>query len=301
MRLWTDCQEFVQILYSGVVIRIGELARRAGVSAEVARAWERRYRLVKPKRTDGGFRLYDEDDVARIRHMRELIAGGMSAAEAARVARGAETPPASATQAVPARLAQELRDALTSLDDERAHRAIDDLLAAVTVETFLSDAVLPVLRDVGEAWQRKALSIGHEHFATTLLRGRLLGIARGWDRGLGRRVALACLPGELHDVGLIAFGIALWRRGWRILYFGQDTPLDSLRDDAAAGGAATVVIASVDPALFERHARELRALSRSLQVAIGGAGATEKIASTARARLLPADPVAAAAQLTDGA
>ena len=284
------------------MIRIGELAKRAGVSPEVLRAWERRYALVTPARSEGGFRLYSEADVARIRRMRELIGAGMSAAEAARAARdgAAAEPRAAAAVPAPAELATALRSALASFDDDAAQYAIDRLLGAVTVETFLGEVALPVLREIGAQWEAGRTSVGHEHFATTVIRGRLLGLARGWDRGPGRRAALACLPGELHDAGLVAFGIVLARNGWRILYFGQDTPLDSLREDTQAGHASLVVVSSVDAARFADHVRPLRALARTVPLAIGGAGASERTAAAIHARLLPADPVAAAKAVSEG-
>jgi MerR family transcriptional regulator, light-induced transcriptional regulator len=85
---------------------------------------------------------------------------------------------------------------------------------------------------VGERWQDGRLSVAQEHFATNLIRGRLLGLARGWGAGSGHRAVLACVPGELHDIGLIVFGLCLRERGWRITYLGADTPPLSV---AAAG------------------------------------------------------------------
>ncbi len=42
---------------------IGEFARLCGINATTLRAWQRRYGLLKPLRTDGGHRLYSDDDV----------------------------------------------------------------------------------------------------------------------------------------------------------------------------------------------------------------------------------------------
>jgi MerR family transcriptional regulator, light-induced transcriptional regulator len=68
------------------VLRIGELSRRVGVNGHVLRAWERRYLLLQPVRSEGGFRLYTEADERRVRRMRDHLARGLSAAEAARAA-----------------------------------------------------------------------------------------------------------------------------------------------------------------------------------------------------------------------
>ena len=60
-------------------LRIGEVARRSGVSAELLRVWERRYGVLQPERSAGGFRLYSEQDVERVSEMRRLVAEGVSA------------------------------------------------------------------------------------------------------------------------------------------------------------------------------------------------------------------------------
>ena len=215
-------------------LRIGELARRTGVATELLRAWERRYGLLAPTRTEGGYRLYSAADVSRVGRMRELLATGLSAAEAAREALAEPARPRRrAADGVPV----ELREAIERLDDAAAHTAFDRLLADFSLDAVLEGAVLPLLRELGEGWARGEVSIAQEHFASNLLRGRLLGLARGWDRGGGPRAVLACPPGERHDLGLLIFGLALREHGWRITFLGGDTPVDTLADTVAAARA----------------------------------------------------------------
>src|SRR3954451_15312127 len=90
------CQEIVQSLSKSydrpvpdATLRIGELARRSGVSTDLLRAWERRYGLLEPTRTAAGYRLYSTDAEARVRPMQAHLARGLAAAEAARLARDA--------------------------------------------------------------------------------------------------------------------------------------------------------------------------------------------------------------------
>src|SRR5215208_6197721 len=66
-------------------VRIGELSRRSGVSPELLRAWEQRYGLLRPLRSEGGFRLYSPEDEQRVAVMRSHLDRGLSAAEAARL------------------------------------------------------------------------------------------------------------------------------------------------------------------------------------------------------------------------
>lgn len=279
------------------MIRIGELAKRAGVSPELLRAWERRYSLLTPARTESGYRLYDGAAVERIRRMRELIDEGMSAAQAASAVLSSAPAGSPHERPIPLELAAQLADALARLDEAAAHDAIDRLLGAVTVEAFATGVALPLLRRIGDDWAAGRTTVGHEHFATALLRGRLLGVARGWDRGAGPRVAVACLPGEQHDIGLIAFGIALSQQGLRVLYLGQDTPVATLHDLATRKACDIFVVASVDRELFAAHARELRRAVGRMPLAIGGAGADATAGKRSGAILLPPDPVVAAREL----
>src|SRR5690242_7601832 len=151
-----DCREiaskFCIVLPVEDLVRIGELARRTGVSPELLRAWELRYGLLQPKRSSGGFRLYSATDEERVRQMRRLIADGLSAAEAARQARTMDPAQPAAEKPVVKQLADQLRTALDRFDDSGAHTALDRLLATVSVEITLTDVVIPYLRELGDRW-----------------------------------------------------------------------------------------------------------------------------------------------------
>jgi len=277
-------------------LRIGELSRRVGVPADVIRAWERRYGLLRPARSAGGYRLYADDDERRIQRMKEHLARGISAAEAARLAL-ADDAQLGETPSDASRLdseADQLREALDALDEARAHAALDRLLAAFTVETVVRDVVLPYLSELGERWRRGTASIAQEHFASNVLRGRLLGLARGWGEGAGPRALLACAPGEQHDIGLIAFGLALHARGWRITFLGSDTPVPMVGEAARLLDARFVVVAATDANLLQAELDELTALSSATPLHLAGAGATAEIAARAGAVVLEGGPFGAA-------
>jgi len=289
----------VQSLYSVAMdgtIRIGELARRTGVSPELLRAWEDRYGLLQPSRSPGGFRLYTAADEVRTRQMTRLIADGLSAAEAARQAlTGDEIEPRIAPPIVD-QLATQLRTALDDFDGAAAHAALDSLLASVSPEIVLADVVLPYLRDLGDRWQAGRASVAQEHFASQLLRGRLLAIARDWDSGTGPKLLLACLPAEAHDLGLIIFGILAARRGWRITLLGADTPIDTLYATVRRVRPSLTVLLATTPTMLSTHASDIRALSGLTRTAIAGTTDTQAIADTG-AIALPTDIVHAARSL----
>jgi DNA-binding transcriptional MerR regulator len=272
-------------------LRIGEVARRSGVSPELLRAWERRYGLLRPARTASGYRLYSEDDLARVARMQELLQTGLAAAEAARQAGDAF---AAAPAETPGREldVRRLADALARFDDAGAQDAFDRLLADFTGTAVLEQAVLPLLRELGERWERGEASVAEEHFASNLIRGRLLGLARGWDRGGGPRAVLACAPGERHELGLISFGIALRAHGWRITFLGAETPVETLTLVATALVPDAAVVVALDRArLGDLDA--LRPVAEVTTLWLAG-DVDEDLASGIGARALEADPVGAA-------
>ena len=271
-------------------LRIGEFARRVGVSPELLRAWERRYGLLQPIRSGGGFRLYTSDDAVRVEQMKRALDEGLSAAEAARRALAPAGPSDSALEHARERLIA----AAHGYDEAAVHSVLDQALAGFALETVLRELILPVLREIGYAWERGDLEIGAEHFVTTLIRERLLALSRFWGRGGGQRAILACAPGERHDIGLIAFGLVLRSHGWRILFLGADTPIQTLAKAVAAMSPQLVVVASMDSALLEPLGGELRRLARSSRLMLSGAGASEELCARLRLDRLDGDLVAAA-------
>jgi len=296
--------------------RIGELARRTDLSPEVLRAWERRYGLLSPTRTSGGFRLYDESDEARIGRMKELLDRGVSASEAAEEvlsgASGSTGPapragesPGSGDDSGPmfAHDAAALARALDAFDEAAAQQVFDRLLGSFSVEAMLRDVVVPYLHALGTRWEQGEVTVAQEHFASGIVRGRLLGLARGWGQGRGPVAVLACPPGERHDLGLIIFGIALHAQGWRIAFLGADTPLESIVEATARLGPRLVMLSASASDRFDALGASFGDDLRSVRgrpephVVIAGAGANDRTASVIGAEVIESDPVTAAGDL----
>jgi MerR family transcriptional regulator, light-induced transcriptional regulator len=277
-------------------MRIGELSRRTGVSPELLRAWEQRYGLLQPTRSQGGFRLYSADDEARVRRTAALIADGMSAAEAAQTAVASPGGETTSEQPLVANIATDLREALDGFDSEGGHAALDRLLGAVTVEFAVTQVLIPYLRDLGDRWADGSVSVAQEHFASNLVRGRLLGLSRGWEASGTRSAVLACMPGEAHDIGLVLLGVLIARRGWRLTLLGADTPFDTLGATVSELQPSVVVLATYDAALFRKHVDAVTALAGTAPLAVTAPVDVEDV-TAAGALALPADIAEAAAVL----
>ena len=318
-------------------MRIGELAAKVGVSTHVLRAWESRYGLLRPVRSAGGYRLYGHEDERRVREVITLRDQGVSAAEASRrvlatergvpsgegdgeaAAGGSEsghgtggsagsggTASGSAgsglapagLRADPPMLVAQLLDAVTALDEDRAHAVLDTAFAERSIESAIIDVLMPLFVRVGEMWELGRIGIAQEHFASSLVRRRLGALSLTWGVGNGPVAVLACPPGEFHDIVLLSFGVLLGRAGWRIRYLGPDTPIHSLSSAARLTQADAVVIACRRPSGFRGHASSLRRLSEDHPVWIAGRGATPRVLEEVGVPHLGVDLIAAVAELT---
>ncbi len=269
---------------------IKEASLRAGLNPELLRVWERRYQIVAPQRSDGGYRLYDEADIELLQRMRQLVEGGWKPREAAQHLLESNYAEARADQPLsnfasadsisvthPDNVAFEVRfvEAAAALDAPRLARLLDELGALVRFEEACDEYLFPALRALGHAWHDGVVSVAGEHLASATVQ-RWLGVrydaAARDDAHAHALVGMA--PGARHELAALAFAVALRRAGTTTLYLGADLPVSAWVDAAAATGASAAVIGVVIPEDHDPAARtadELRVAAPSLAVAFGGA------------------------------
>lgn len=258
------------------VLRIGEVSRRTGVAVPTLRAWERRYGLLTPARTDGGHRLYSEADIGRVRGMQRLLDDGWSAAAAAReVLRepASVTPlrPVAGTGPASGDLVSRLEAAIESFDGAGADSAMDDVFARFDVPRALDEVVLPLLRRVGEGWQDDPRVIAREHFATNTLRPRLQRLLRVPVPAGARSCVAAAPEAEDHDLGLLAAAVVAADAGWRVHYLGARMPTVAIERSVLDLDPDLVLIGS----MFRSHADDFLADEAHFgraSVVLGGPG-----------------------------
>lgn len=256
-------------------LRIGEVAMRTGVTVATLRAWERRYALLEPERTNGGHRLYSERDVARVRQVSRLIEEGWSAAAAARhVRRNANAPvlsTATADSDVIDAFVDRLRRAIDGLDSASVDAAFDEILARIDVPRAIDEVILPVLHTLGDGWETDPCVVAREHFATHAVRARLQRLLRAASNDGGRTCVAAAPENEEHDLGLLCGAVIAAEAGWRVYYLGPRTPTTALLEAVLELRPQVVLLGAV----FREHALELLSDEPDLRpagVVLGGPG-----------------------------
>ena len=255
---------------------IKTVAARTGVPATTIRAWERRYGVVAPERTSGGYRAYSDRDLRAITRMAELIEQGLAANQAADRVRDEEAPSVLPPPEPPApgEAGRELVRAAAALDTAAMRAELERAFAAGSFEQVVDGWLRPALRDVGVAWAEGRLDVSGEHFLSQAIRGRLLlALALTSLRPDAPRIVVAQAAGVQHDLGLLAFAVAAQRRGLDVRFIGADVPVDDVLVALRAADAACLVLSvpQRDDLAQARHlVARVAASAPSTLVAAGG-------------------------------
>ena len=196
---------------------------------------------------------------------------------------------------------RDLWSAVDQFDAEAAELALDALLWDVPLSGAVASVVLPFLRELGDRWEEGRLSVGHEHFASNLVRRRLGTLtprhAVEPRPAQGPVVLLACPPGERHDMVLLCVALMLGERGARVRFLGADTPVPSLVAAARTTAADAVVLSATRDTALTAHATSLSRLGQLHPLYVGGRGTDPQVAGDTGSQLLPRDPVRAVTEL----
>ena len=241
-------------------LRIGAVARRTGVAVATLRAWESRYGVLQPFRSEGGHRLYSEEDVDRVLAVLRLTAQGWSVSTAAASVTAERSPSRLGLVMEPGQAAdgseqrrdpttQRLHDTLAravrTFDANAAEDVLDEALARLGVAYALEDVVMPMLRDLGEGWEEDPALIAAEHFATNTLRPRLHRLLSG-ARSASAPTCVAAAPDhEDHELGVLAAAAVASDLGFRVTYLGSRTPCAALERSVATIRPDVVLVGAI--------------------------------------------------------
>ena len=272
-------------------------AAMTGIPADTLRMWERRYHVVEPVRSEGGYRLYDDAAIARLSAMRALVAAGWSPRLAAEQVRSGTTtgPSDLATVVPPGTPPGPPQDPVGDVDvlvtlaaDFDAHaleRELGEMFDRPDYENVADNWLMPALMSLGSAWHRGAVTVAGEHFVSAAVQRRL---AAAYDAAPanpdGPRVVVGLARGSRHELGVLAFAVALRRVGLAVLYVGADLPAETWVVTATGQQPQGVVIgvpSSDDVPAVRDTVSALTAARPDLQVFVGG-GHQHVVGGTAR-------------------
>ena len=271
------------------------VSRRSGLSIDVLRVWEKRYGLITPARSAGGHRLYSDEDVERLRLVREAMAGGRRVGQLAKLSEKQllalvdedrrESVVQIATEAkqlihgAPEELVADALEAISELNAGSLKAAIDRAVFLLPPTEFIEQFATPLMHRVGELWHRRQLSPAHEHLASSVMRNALSEMIAALQPQNGvHRLVVATPAGQAHELAAVLVTASAQLEGWAVFYLGPDLPAADIANAVEQTGAEAVALSiTVSPA-DPQPSDELRALRQSLPpdvtVLVGGQAAS---------------------------
>jgi DNA-binding transcriptional MerR regulator len=237
---------------------IKAVVQATGISPSTLRAWERRYNIAQPHRSESGYRLYSERDIAVIRWLKAQVEAGMSISQAVswlgnittEAGDTAHTVLPTASSSIPQHeslaalptfhrephreevhdlttLQHELISALTHFDEEAAEEVIAEAFAVYPFEQVGDKLFMPVLQELDEWRQRGDLTVTAQHYASNYLLHRLGTLLRATpNHHTGPLIWVGCACAEAPDAGALLLSIYLRRSGYQVHYLGHNLPVE---------------------------------------------------------------------------
>ena len=223
------------------------IVQETGLKADTIRAWERRYQLPVPARSEGGHRLYSDHDLSTIKWLVARQKEGMRISQAANyweelISSGIDPlldkhQPRQADTLV---LIDENDDTLESLqqkwieyclefDELHADQVLSLAFAQFPIETVFPAVILPSLNQMGQLWYQGDATVQQEHFMSEIAIKKIQTLITAAPNPVhAQRILVACPPEEQHTIVNLILTLFLKHRGWEVIYLGANVPLDQM-------------------------------------------------------------------------
>ncbi|MGC4096614.1 MAG: cobalamin B12-binding domain-containing protein [Nitrospira sp.] len=264
--------------------RIHRVAKLVGISKDLIRVWERRYRLVKPLRSANRYREYTDEDIALLRFLKAELDRGQTIGALAVEGRDSLLERLRSSS-IPERqdlsphhsLLDELIARLDPLDKSRFEQQLNAAVAVIPFDEAVQRILLPLQCRIGELWHEGRVTVAVEHYVTKVIQQKLFAVMNQLPvNEFGPRVLVACPEGESHEIGAQVAAYLAAVRGCHVYYLGPNLPLSDLQSFCERVKPDLVLLSlteSQSEDATNRLVHELKTLSVCSHVAIGGQGA----------------------------
>lgn len=255
---------------------IKTVAAETGLLPVTIRAWERRYQVLSPARADNRYRLYSERDIAILLWLKQRTAQGITISSAIRdwiILQKSGSPielPSmtghlgikSSPSVSVADFVSQFYKVLVSHDEPTAHQIWSDFANQYPLATIWESILVPVLVHIGDDWFHRKISVTTEHFASQIIRARLLTTLQSLPPYRNKPLVLiGCAPDEQHEISSLMLTVLLKEKRWFVEYLGPDLPIEDLADYAATTHPAAIVLT----AMGKESALQIRSLPVRLE------------------------------------
>lgn len=259
---------------------IKDIEHLTHIKAHTIRIWEQRYQILVPKRTTTNIRYYDDDDLRKILNVNSLYQQGVKISKIADLSESELLQEVQKLQGQAKTksydLVQSLIQYVMQLNEAEILSILESKYSSVGLEELYEKVLVPSFVRIGELWQINTLSIGHEHFYSSIVRNYILSKTQtlSLNQGSSKKALLFLHTHEEHEISLMVYHYMLRSNGYHCVYLGQNTPFKDVQIVCEQFKPQLIVsnfVKQIDKENFEEIIDELTKLKASDGIAIGGA------------------------------
>ncbi len=257
------------------------VSQMTGLSVHVIRAWEKRYNVVEPDRTDTNRRLYSEEDIEKLRllndasHLGHNI-GSLSALSLSELknllakekSNLPETKVGLNSSSSVNRVEEILTECIETVKDYDAKKLESILLnasAKLTQPVLIEEVVIPLVYKIGDMWHEGEIRVANEHLASSVIRSFLFNLLESYPSNNSAPVLISATPrGQEHELGALIAGVVAAASGWKVVYLGTNLPAEEVGAVVSHLNAKVVAISLVYPSDDPSLPKELKKLKQIL-------------------------------------
>ena len=213
---------------------IREVSRLTGINPVTLRAWERRYGLLQPTRTESGHRLYSMADIEKVRSILGWIERGVAVSKVGKILAKAE-PLQALANIIPDELVladytqwqQQVQAAVGGFDEVLLEQIYGQIFSSYPLAVVFQDILMPL-------WQQ--LLLRHDGFGQTsewlfldgFLRSRVLQRLQLMRVMQPRRVIVCALGDQARELEVLVTALYLGHVDSAIQFLSIGQPFDEL-------------------------------------------------------------------------
>jgi DNA-binding transcriptional MerR regulator/methylmalonyl-CoA mutase cobalamin-binding subunit len=261
-----------------------------GLSVFVIRAWEKRYEVVTPSRTETNRRLYSEEDIEKLKLLNEAVHNGHNISGIAGLSvnelksiKGNKNPLATTNTVEPKEyffkdsksLIDECISAIKVYDAKSLETILLKASSKLSQPQLIEDLIIPLVYKIGDLWHNGDIRIANEHLASSVIRSFLSSLIEQHIPSENAPIIISATPrGQDHELGAIMVGITAASLGWKVIYLGPNLPEVEIAAVSDSLGAKVVALSIVypgdDPQLKKDLINLKKLLPANVSLIVGG-------------------------------
>jgi DNA-binding transcriptional MerR regulator len=213
---------------------IRELEKLTGIKAHTIRIWEKRYKIIKPSRTNTNIRYYCDSDLKKLLNIAILNRQGYRISDISKMSADEISEKVMnfsySSNDVESQI-EKLVIAMVDLDEAGFDKILSNAIMHDGFEQTLIKLIFPFFEKIGVLWQTGSINPAQEHFVSNLFRQKIMVAIDNLmipDKENAKKFILFLPEDEFHELGLLFYNYLIKKAGQSVIYLGSSVPIEDL-------------------------------------------------------------------------